>query len=302
MDWIKKVPIGQYVSGERGWLRRIDPRMKMSWVLFFLVSPVLASPGWRVSLVLGLLWITFFSSLPIRIWGRSLLFLFVFSSLIGALAMILPTGESAAILPIRDPRELSNAIPLGPSWELLKIGPVNLLNITLGPFIIDRRSLELAIKTSTLIFTVVHSVNLMLITSPPEDLVWALRWFMTPLGLMGLPIDRISFQLLLSLRFLPLVQEELQNLLRAISVRAVNFKKLGFKASLGLILSVGERLLANILLRSEQGADALVARGGFLIPPKYFKPTNSISRFSLVNIGAGFFLFLALLLRSKFGA
>ena len=31
----------------------------------------------------------------------------------------------------------------------------------------------LGLRTSTLIFTVIHSVNLMLITTPPEDLVWA---------------------------------------------------------------------------------------------------------------------------------
>jgi len=72
---------------------------------------------------------------------------------------------------------------------------------------------------------------------------------------------------LLALRFLPLVQEELQNLLRAIAIRAVNLREQGWKAGLALVLAVGERLLANILLRSEQGAEALLARGGQWLPP-----------------------------------
>ena len=37
------------------------------------------------------------------------------------------------------------------------------------------------------------------------------------------------------------------------------------------MLAVGERLLANILLRAEQGADALVARGGQILGPSYFR-------------------------------
>ena len=103
---------------------------------------------------------------------------------------------------------------------------------------------------------------LLLITPPPEGLVWALGWCLSPLRRLGFPVDRLGFQLLLALRFLPLVQEELQNLMRSLASRAVNLRQLGFKAGFGLLLGVGERLLANILLRAEQGADALIARGG----------------------------------------
>ena len=301
MDWIRKVPIGQYVAGKKGWLRLVDPRMKMAWLLMFLVSPILASSGWRLGLVVALFLTTLLSNLPIRIWWRSLSFLLIFAFLLGLLAMIFPTSEPAATLTVRDANEIPNTVVIGPPWELIKLGPIRLFNASLGPLVVDRRSLALGIKTSTLIFTVVHSVNLMLITSSPEDLVWALRWFLSPLNLLGLPIDRLSFQLLLSLRFIPLVQEELQNLLRALAVRAVNFRRLGFKASLGLILSLGERLLANILLRSEQGADALIARGGYLIPPQYLKPRPKIARLSFINMVAGLFLFLTLILRLEFG-
>ena len=78
---------------------------------------------------------------------------------------------------------------------------------------VDRASALLGLRTSTLIFTVIHSVNLVLITTMPEDLVWALSWCLAPLERLGLPMQRLGFQLLLALRFLPLVQEELQNLL-----------------------------------------------------------------------------------------
>ena len=301
MDWIRKVPIGQYVSGSSSWLRLIDPRLKFTWVLLFLLTPVLSSPAWRMGLVFLLLLITCFSRLPVRIWWRSLLFLVMLSLLVGIFAMILPTSEAAAVLPVRSSIELPNAIATGSPWELIHLGPFKILNVSLGPIIVDRRSLELGIKSSTLLFTVVHSVNLMLITTRPEALVWSLSWFISPLAKIGVPIERVSFQLLLALRFLPLIQEEFQNLIRSLATRAVSFKKLGIKASVGLILAVGERLLANILLRADQGAEALLARNNSLLPTEYFRPQKNLVKATKVNFGAGVFLFLALILRSKLG-
>ncbi len=302
MDWIRKVPIGQYVPGGSSWLRRIDPRLKLLWVLLFLLSPILAGSIWRLGLVLALLIITFLSFLPLRIWWRSLLLLLILSSVVGALATFLPTSDTAATLSVRSSYELPNATVVSSQWELIKIGPIKLFDFVLGPLVIDQRSAELGIKSSTLLFTVVHCVNLMLITTRPEDVVWALRWFIAPFSKLGLPVEKISFQLLLSLRFLPLVQEEFQNLMRSLATRAVNYKKLGLKGSIGLIISIGERLLANILLRAEQGADSLLARSSSWLPAEYFRPKDSLIRLSLINSVSIFLLFATLLLRIVFGS
>ena len=292
MDWLRKVPIGQYVAGEAGWLRSIDPRLKLAWVLMFLLTPVLAEISWRIGLVLILVVITFCSGLPLRTWWRSLLLLCLLAISVGLLAMLLPTSDSFTALSLRSPYELRDINLASPSWEIFSFGPLN----------IDRRSAELGIKTSTLIFTVIHSVNLMLITTSPENLVWALRWFLQPLAFLKLPLDKLSFQLLLALRFLPLVQEELQNLLRSIATRNVNFRKLGFKSALDLILSVGERLLANILLRAEQGADSLLSRNRLWISPDDFRPERIANvQTSLINIGSILILVLCLVLRFKYG-
>jgi energy-coupling factor transport system permease protein len=87
------------------------------------------------------------------------------------------------------------------------------------------------------------------------------------LARLGIPVERLGFTLLLSLRFLPLVQEEFQNLLRSVATRSVNLRQLGLQGSLALVLALGERLLANVLLRAEQGAEALMAKGGRWIAP-----------------------------------
>ena len=302
MDWLKKIPIGQYVSGKSSWLRLLDPRIKLSWILLFLLTPILANSFWRVSTAFALLLLTFLSLLPPRIWWRSLVILLVFSLIVGFLSIVLPASEVSSELTIRSSNEIPGAIVLTRTWELFRLGPYDFGGISLGPLVIDRRSAELGIKTSTLTFTVIHSVNLMLITTPPEDLVWAIRWFLTPLNLCGLPLEKLSFQLLLALRFLPLVQEELQNLFRSIGVRAIDFKKLGFKATLGLFISLGERLLSNILLRAEQGADSLMLREGLWLSSEQLRPSIVINpRYYLINLGSIFLLFIAILLRCMYG-
>ena len=291
MDWLRQIPMGQYVDGREGWLRQLDARLKLAWSLVFLLTPVLAGPLWRLALVLGLLLLTLISGLPRRIWWRSLVVLALLALAVGSLSMLLPAADPPAALALRDPQELPDALPLGPSWVVFELGPLS----------VDRASLLLGLRTSTLIFTVIHSVNLVLISTPPEDLVWALSWWLAPLSRLGLPMDRLGFQLLLALRFLPLVQEELQNLLRSLASRAVNLRRLGFKASFGLVLAVGERLLANILLRAEQGADALVARGGMVSGPAGFRLPDERPA-PLLNALAVLCLLAVLGLRTRYGA
>ncbi|MCP9926273.1 CbiQ family ECF transporter T component [Cyanobium sp. CH-040] len=286
MDFLRQLPIGQFVAEEPGpaagrrsgsWLRRLDARLKLAWTVAFLVTPILAGVPWRLALVGLLLLITACSGLPWRVWRRSLPLLLALALLVGGLALFLPTGGVPPAPLQRPPAEvrLASGSPLEPppersgrAWELLRLGPAQLGPLSLGPLVVTRRSAQLALNGSTLLVTLVHSANLMLLTTRPEELVWAISWLLAPLGRLGWPVQRLGFTLLLSLRFLPLVQEELQNLLRSLATRAVNLRRLGWKPSLGLVLAVGERLLANLLLRAEQGAEALLARGGLWLPPE----------------------------------
>lgn len=285
MDFLRQLPIGQYVAEESGpeagprhgsWLRRLDARLKLAWTVAFLITPILAGAQWRLALVALLLLITACSGLSWRLWRRSLPLLLGLSLLVGGLALFLPAGGVAPAALQRPPAEvrLQPDSPLEPpaersgrTWELLRWGPLPLGPLDLGSLVVTRRSARLALNGSTLLFTLVHSANLMLLTTRPEELVWAISWLLAPLARLGWPVQRLGFTLLLSLRFLPLVQEELQNLLRSLATRAVNLRQLGWRSSLALVLAVGERLLANLLLRSEQGAEALMAGGGRWLPP-----------------------------------
>ena len=304
MDFLRQVPIGQYAGdaaeGSDGacWLQGLDPRLKLSWTVAFLVTPILANPPWRLALVGGLLLITAFSGLPWRLWRRSLPLLMGLALLVGGLAAILPAGSVPAASLQRPPAEvrLQGGSPLvappersGMPWELVQWGPL----------VVNRRSAELGLNGATLLFTLVHSANLLLLTTPPEELVWAISWLLAPLGRLGWPVERLGFTLLVSLRFLTLVQEELQNLVRSVASRAVNLRRLGWRAGLGLLLAVAERLLANLLLRAEQGAEALLARGGQWQPPQQLHQRGPTRPW--LNLGAALMLAALLGMRWSVG-
>jgi energy-coupling factor transport system permease protein len=109
MDWLRQIPMGQYVDGSEGWLRRLDPRLKLAWSLVFLLTPVLAGPWWRIGLVLSLFVITALSGLPRKLWWRSLLVLVLLAIAVGSLSMLLPAVDPPAAFSLRNPMELPDA-------------------------------------------------------------------------------------------------------------------------------------------------------------------------------------------------
>jgi len=303
MNILTKFPLGQYVDGNKSWLRIIDSRLKFIILLIFLITPIWSGPVWRISLVLCLIFFTFISFLPLRVWWRSVSFLICLSIFIGLLSIFASSNLSPLEIPLRDPSELDVLLSNNIKWNIIQIPIFKVGFLNFGPYNISRKALELGIKTSTLIFTVVHSVNLVLLTTLKEEIVWAISWFIYPLRKFNIPVDRLLFQLLLSMRFIPLVQEEFQNILKSVSVRSINYRNLGFKKTLNVLFSLIERIFLNIFLRIEQGSESLLSKGFLEINIQRFKPVEKkkISSF-LINVISIFFICLAIFLRKQYGA
>ena len=303
MNLLTKFSVGQYVYGNRSWLRIIDSRLKIIIVMIFLITPIWAGPIWRLSLVGCLLLITFLSLLPSRIWWRSLFFLLCLSLLIGFISVLASSDIQSLDGYLRNPNELQVVVESHKNWNILQIPVQKIWFINFGPYYLSRKAFELGIKTSTLIFTVIHSVNLMLLTTLQEDIVWGLSWFLYPLRKIGLPISKWLFQLLIALRFIPLVQEEFQNIIQSVSVRSINFRNLGFKKSLNILLIVVERLFKNIFLRIDQGAESLLSKKEIIINTNRFRTLNpSRSLNVIVNTLSICFICIAIFLRKLYGA
>lgn len=63
---------------------------------------------------------------------------------------------------------------------------------------------------SLFLWKIFQSSSLCLATTTPEQLAFALRWFMLPLTYIGVPVAEIVLTLLLSLRFISLVFDEVR--------------------------------------------------------------------------------------------
>jgi len=303
MNLLTKFSVGQYVYGNRSWLRIIDIRLKIIMVMIFLITPIWAGPIWRLSLVGCLLLVTFLSLLPSRVWWRSLLFLSSLSLLIGCISILASSDIQSLDGYLRNPNELQVVLESQKEWNILQIPSQKIWFIDFGPFNLSRKAFELGIKTSTLIFTVIHSVNLMLLTTLQEDIVWGLSWFLYPLRKIGLPISKWLFQLLIALRFIPLVQEEFQNIIKSVSVRSINFRKLGLKKSFNVLLILVERLFQNIFLRIDQGAESLLSKKKIIIKTNRFRTLYPSKSFNvIVNTLSICFICIAIFLRKLYGA
>jgi energy-coupling factor transport system permease protein len=251
MDLLRSLPLGLYLEKPVTWLHKLDPRVKMVWLMTFLVAPLLANPWWRLGLTGVLVLLTLLAAIPLRVWRQQMGWLLTLCALIFVITALAPDGLGINVQPRLPATDLQLPQPTDYQYILLERGRI----------VITRRSLELAVRVSTLIFTLIYSTNLYLLTTAPEEITAGLEDLMAPLRRLKLPITEITLTLTLSLRFIPLVLEEIQNLARSVRTRAINWKKLGVKRSFQLWLMVVQRLLANLLLRAEQIAMAMDVRG-----------------------------------------
>jgi energy-coupling factor transport system permease protein len=266
MDLLRSLPIGLYLEQPFTWLHRIDPRVKLFWLISFLLTPIAANVVWRSALVGLLLLVTLMARIPLRVWRRQVGLVLGFSLLLLLVTISAPDGVNATHQPRLPQNDLAMLqFPPAPTEakvpQLPQPSSYRYVLFQKSFITVTRRSVELAIRISTLMFTLIYSTNLYLLTTAPEEITAGLEDLISPLRRFQVPVTEIVLTLTLALRFIPLVLEEVQNLVRSIRTRAINWKKLGLRGSSQVWMMVAERLLENLLLRAEQTATAMQVRG-----------------------------------------
>lgn len=264
----------------------------MVWLMSILVTPILANAQWRFALVGLLLVLTISARIPYRVWRQQLGWLALLSLAVMLLTFVMPDGLEVSQPDRTPPPEVLNPAPSEPQSgtesgnqageesgtqvdaqsgdqpsptesapALPQPTTYRYVVFDWGPITVTRRSMDLGIRVGTLLFTLIYGTNLYLLTTAPEEITLALEALMKPLRWFRLPVTEIALTVTLSLRFIPLVLEEVQNLVRSVQTRAINWQKLGVRGSAQVWLAVVERLLENLLLRAEQIAAAMEVRG-----------------------------------------
>jgi energy-coupling factor transport system permease protein len=281
MDLLRSLPIGLYLEQPTTWLHRLDPRVKLFWLLSFLLAPILASPIWKLSLVALLVIVSILAGIPWRALKQQMGWLLLAGGAIFTIGIFSPDALNVSHQ-LRSPPDVGTEI-IQPYKYVLYNFDSGLIHLK-----ITRKSIESAIYASTLVFTLVYSTTVYLLTTAPEEITTGLDSLMSPLRRYNVPVTEITLTLTLALRFIPLVLEEIQNLVRSIYTRAIDWQKLGLKNSAKVWLTVSEKLLENLLSRAEQIAIAMQVRG-------FTTPNTHQVQWHQLKLGKTDFLAIALL-------
>ncbi|MEA3222025.1 MAG: energy-coupling factor transporter transmembrane protein EcfT, partial [Thermodesulfobacteriota bacterium] len=64
--------------------------------------------------------------------------------------------------------------------------------------------------------------TLMTLTTSPLDMVWAMEWYLKPLVYLKVPVDEIALLVMLAVRFVPILFEEADRVIKAQKARGID--------------------------------------------------------------------------------
>ncbi|GBF90861.1 hypothetical protein Rsub_03715 [Raphidocelis subcapitata] len=258
---VSNVPYSSFVPYPVTPLHKVDAQIKQLWLVAIYILIARATPWLRVGIAACVAGLTV-ATLPRRLWAAQLRRLGFICALIFAFTAIGADG----VPPLLQARALPNGAEGLPA--LAPDSPYSYVLLNLGFITITRRSINLAITAAALTFCALQSASLCLVTTPGEEMAVALQRWLAPLRLLRVPTQRIGVTLLLSLRFMSLVFEEVRNLCLGLASRGVDWRAQGGRGSIEVFARLLVRLFSNLFQRSENIAQAMVVRG-FLGPEQH---------------------------------
>ncbi|XP_021742057.1 protein ABCI12, chloroplastic-like [Chenopodium quinoa] len=248
-------PICQFITSPTTFLHCVDSRIKLVWLIVLVFLPARSHIYMRFGIVLSLALLSTWI-LPTDVWkdqlGRVTLLSIILFIVLGLTAdTVLPSVSQ------RTPTPSLTGIPSIPSsfknytYVLFKLGPLQM----------TRKGLSVASTSACLTFTIFQSASLCLSTTPPEQLASALRWFLLPLAHIGVPVDEIVLTLMLSLRFINLIFDEVRNVALGILSRRIDWQDLTLLEKVDVFVMYIRRIFKNIFCHAEQISQAMIVRG-----------------------------------------
>ena len=188
---IKDITVGQYYPADSV-LHRLDPRTKLVGTLLFIISLFLFStvPGYAVAtLFLGaMIWL---SKIPLR---------FIFKGLKAIIVILIFTMFFNIIF---TPGEVLW------SWWVIRV---------------TKEGLILAGRMAIRLIYLVIGSSLMTLTTTPNQLTDGLERLLRPLNKIHVPVHEISMMMSIALRFIPILLEETDKIMKAQIARGADFE------------------------------------------------------------------------------
>jgi len=227
---MSELSFGQYLPGQ-SFLHRLNPGVKLLSLGGFILVTNFLNTLYTIYILVFLCAALFYAShLPFRyiITGlRPFLLLFVFTVILH----LFFSNRNAEI-----------------AWQW-------------GPLAISYSGLKAAMTIGGRFLVIILLSFILILTTSPLLLVKTIVRWAYPLEKLRLPITDLGLMLMVSLRFIPILQEEASRIIEARNIRAGLFRKKGFREKIDAFKDLLFPLFVNLLRRSRELSQTISDRG-----------------------------------------
>lgn len=225
---MRDITIGQYYQTD-SLVHRLDPRVKLFWTLMYIVGLFVAGniAGYAMSTIF-LIVVIRLSKVPVKkvLSGlKSICFILVFS---GVFTLLFTGGEKV----------------LG-EWWIFTISVEGIL-----------KAVEMVYR---LLLLLVGS-SIMTLTITPTDIADGLEKAFSPLRYIKIPVHEIAMMISIAFRFIPILVEEADKIMKAQKARGADFESGGIIKKAKSMIPLLVPLLISAIKRAMDLANAMEAR------------------------------------------
>lgn len=224
---IRDITIGQYYSADSP-IHRLDPRVKIIGTLLYIISLFLFSSFAPYLIVFGFFGMTVaISKVPLSyiVKGlRPVIFMLIFTAVLN---IFWTSGE---------------------------------VIFSIGVFHITREGLYKAVFISLRLIFLLIGASLLTLTTTPSRLTDGLESLLSPLKVFRAPVHEIAMMMSIALRFIPILIEETDRIMKAQSARGADFETGNFAQRIKNMIPIFIPLFVSAVRRAGELALAMDAR------------------------------------------
>ena len=223
---IRDITIGQYYPAD-SLLHRLDPRVKFTGTIVYIVSLFLCRSWGYVFAALFLMCMILLSKVPFKymIRGlRAILFILLFTMVLN---IFLTPGTVLW------------------QWKIFKI---------------TEEGIRTAIVMALRLILLILGASVMTLTTTPNKLTGAMESLFRPLSKIGVPVHEIAMMMSIALRFIPILLEETDKIMKAQMARGADFESGGLIRRVKAMVPLLVPLFISAFRRANDLALAMEAR------------------------------------------
>ena len=224
---LKDVTLGQYYPAESV-IHRLDPRVKLAGTLLYLISLFLFQGPLALAVATAfLISLIILSSVPFSYMVKGLRTIIIILIITAAMNLFFTTGT---------------------------------VIVQFGIFKLTYEGIQMAILMMIRLVYLILGTSLMTLTTTPNQLTDGLEKGLRGLGKIGVPVHEIAMMMSIALRFIPILIEETEKIMKAQTARGADFESGGLIKKSKALIPLMVPLFVSAFRRANDLALAMEAR------------------------------------------